>query len=59
MASHHWNPSTTYTQQEKFLLKRLNQTRKLFKFLSTSGRRSICACIKWALGPNWVGFTAP
>lgn len=33
MASHHWNPSTTYTQQEKFLLKRLNQTRKLFKFL--------------------------
>jgi hypothetical protein len=33
MASNRWSPSTTYTQQEKFLLKRLKNTRKLFKFL--------------------------
>jgi hypothetical protein len=33
MAIERWHPSRTYTQQEKFLLKRLRRTRKLFAFL--------------------------
>jgi len=33
MGSMRWKPSTTYTRQEQFLMKRLVRTRKLFGFL--------------------------
>jgi hypothetical protein len=33
MASMRWLPSTTFTRQEQFLMKRLTRTRKLFSFL--------------------------
>ena len=33
MGSMRWRPSTTYTRQEQFLMKRLVRTRKLFGFL--------------------------
>jgi hypothetical protein len=33
MAIERWKPSTTYTAQEKFLLKRLKRVKKLFAFL--------------------------
>jgi hypothetical protein len=33
MASMRWNPGTTLTRQEEFLMKRLTRTRKLFGFL--------------------------
>ena len=33
MASMRWRPSTTFTRQEQFLMKRLTRTRKLFGFL--------------------------
>lgn len=33
MSSTRWQPRTTYTPQEKFLMKRLTRTRKLFAFL--------------------------
>jgi hypothetical protein len=33
MAMKRWQPSTTVTRQEQFLMKRLNRTRKLFAFL--------------------------
>jgi hypothetical protein len=35
MASMRWDPRTTFTQQEQFLMKRLVRTRKLFGFLRT------------------------
>jgi Transposase domain (DUF772) len=35
MASMRWNPGTTLTRQEEFLMKRLTRTRKLFGFLRT------------------------
>jgi hypothetical protein len=33
MGMNRWHPSTTFTRQEQFLLKRLTRTRKLFSFL--------------------------
>ena len=33
MSIPHWKPSTTYTRQEKALLKRCEKKRKLFGFL--------------------------
>jgi hypothetical protein len=33
MGSMRWHPSTTFTRQEEFLMKRLTRTRKLFGFL--------------------------
>ena len=33
MGSMRWHPSTTFTRQEQFLMKRLTRTRKLFGFL--------------------------
>jgi len=35
MGSMRWKPSTTYSRQEQFLMKRLIRTRKLFGFLRT------------------------